>query len=46
MTIIDSCSTFNKTLLNVLNKRATLKKKRPGANHASYLYGVSQGQKS
>ena len=46
MIIIDSFSTFNKTLLNVLNKRAPLKKKRPGTNHASYLYGVSQCQKS
>ena len=34
---IDSCSKFNQTFLNVLNKHAPLKKKQLRANHASYV---------
>ena len=34
---IDSCSKFNQTFLDVLNKHAPLKKKRFTANHASYM---------
>ena len=34
---IDSCSKFNQTFLNVLNKHAPLKKKQLRANHASYM---------
>ena len=33
---IYSCSKFNQTFLNVLNKHASLKKKQLRANHASY----------
>ena len=34
---IDSCSKFNQTFLNILNKHAPLKKKQLRANHASYV---------
>ena len=34
---IDSCSKFNQTFLDVLNKHTPLKKKRLRANHASYV---------
>ena len=34
---IDSCSKFNQTFLNILNKHAPLKKKRLRGNHASYV---------
>ena len=34
---IDSCTKFNQTFLNVLNKHAPLKKKQLRANHASYV---------
>ena len=34
---IDSCSKFNQTFLNVLNKYAPLKKKQLRANHALYV---------
>ena len=34
---ICSCSKFNQTFLNLLNKHAPLKKKRLRANHALYV---------
>ena len=34
---IDSCSKFNQTFLNVLNKHTPLKKKQLRANYASYV---------
>ena len=34
---IDSCSKFNQTFLDVLNKHAPLQKKRVRANHASHV---------
>ena len=34
---IDSCSKFNQTFLDVLDKHAPLKKKRLRANHDSYV---------